>query len=171
MKPTPKSQTCRPGSRVCKSTSSDNVADFVGLSVDQTLLQQKYNELSDAYRDKTNKHKQALQLYDALKKKYLVRDAQTAASANVNQTLQSIGSCTRPPAYQESLDPLQVYNDGIRQHKARSEHSSVQCMAAEQQRGRPPSETGDRQGVPVNMPPPPRPGRICKLTDQSVLLC
>ena len=143
-----------------------------GLSVDQTSLQQKYNELSDAYRDKTTKHKQALQLYDALKKKYLVRDAQTAASANVNQTLQSIGSHTRPPTYQESFDPLQAYNDGISQQKARSEHSLVEQMAAEAQRGRPqaPSETSDSRGVPVNMAPPPRPGRLRKSSCQPALL-
>ena len=139
--------------------------DLLGMSVDQSALQQKYNELSDAYREKTNKHKQALQLYDALKKKYLVRDAQTAASASVNQALQSIGSRARPPTYQEqpSLDPLQVYNEGISQHKARSEHSQVDHMGADPHGGRQPSELSNPRGMAVNMPPPPPPGQSSRL--------
>jgi hypothetical protein len=149
--------TYRTESRVGSANFFIADADTIDLSLDQNALRGKYDELATAYREKSQKHKQALQLYEALKKKYLVRDAQTAASANVNHTLQSIG--TRPSNYQEqpTLDPLQVYNEGINLHKARSNHSQVGHADAVTRFDRPLSEINDPREVSNGMPPPARP--------------
>lgn len=140
--------------------------DRPGLGVDQKTLQQKHNELADAYRAKSKKHNQVQQMYDVLKKKHLARDAQTAASASVNQTLHSIALQGRPSTFQEhaSLDPLQVYyNTGSAQHKARSEHSQVDNFGVEPLDARQPSETSDSRRLVADMPPPPRPGVAARL--------
>ena len=140
-------------------------ADSQGMSIDHKTNQQKYTELADAYREKANKHKQLQQMYDALKKRYLVRDAQTASSANVNQALQSIGAHAKAASHQDQppLDPLQVYNEGISQHKARSEHIQLDNVGIEPRNGRPASEVSDPRGVHSNMPPPPRPDLSSRL--------
>ena len=156
------------------TTSLWALTDSSGMSVDEKTLKQRYNELADAYREKTNKHKQVQQMYDALKKRYLVRDAQTAASVSINQTLQSIGAQAKAkaPAYHESppLDPLQVYNEGIGQHKARSEHSQIENIGIVPPRGRHPSEISDPRGIYSNMPPPPRPDQLSRLRTYDLQL-
>jgi E3 ubiquitin-protein ligase CCNP1IP1 len=73
-------------------------ADF---SIDQRTLQDKYDDLANSYREKSKKAAQAQQLYDALKKKVLMRGVETAASADANQTLQSIDARGAQPTHHD----------------------------------------------------------------------
>ncbi len=136
------------------------------MTVDQTSLQTKYNELSDAYREKSRKHSQTQQLYDALKKKFLVRDAQSAASASVNQTLQSLDTTSRHAMYQQPtpLDPLGVYKAGIGNQRASSDQN--------QPNGQPsnPSEVSDRGRSHAAMAPPGHTLRDCRCSAPSRFL-
>lgn len=74
--------------------------DITAMSTDQNTLQNKYDDLANLYRDKSKKCAQSQQLYDALKKKFMLRGVETAASENVTQTIQSIANHARPETFQ-----------------------------------------------------------------------
>lgn len=88
------SKICRMETR-CQLTISD-------FSLEQRTLQDKYDNLANLYREKSKKAAQSQQLYDALKKKVLMRSVETAASASVNQTIQSLGAHNAPDIRQEA---------------------------------------------------------------------
>lgn len=67
--------------------------------IDFEKLHQKNNELITLYKEKNRKHQQTQHLYDALKKRVLMGNVQSAASENFNHTLQSINSQARPETY------------------------------------------------------------------------
>jgi E3 ubiquitin-protein ligase CCNP1IP1 len=79
-------------------------------------LQNKYDDLANLYRDKSKKCAQSQQLYDALKKKFMLRGVETAASENVTQTIQSIASQARPETFQgqPTINSLHVAGQHLR---------------------------------------------------------
>lgn len=79
-------------------TQTDHASDL-------TALQTKYDELAGLYREKSKKCAQTQQLYDALKKKFMLRGVETAASENVTQTIQSIANNGRPSTFQHQPAP------------------------------------------------------------------
>ncbi|KAK5455991.1 hypothetical protein LTS15_005310 [Exophiala xenobiotica] len=69
------------------------------LSRDHQGLQQKHDELADAYREKARKTATLQRLYNAIKQRHQVEDMiAPAASKDVAQTLQSLGSVRRSEA-------------------------------------------------------------------------
>ena len=94
------------------------------MGVDFKSLQQKNTELVELYKEKNRKHQQTRHLYDVLKKKVLMNSAQTAASENVNQTLHSITSQTRPETY--SGTPNMAAHSASSAHRRRSQMSQME---------------------------------------------
>lgn len=139
------------------------LSNDIDLSVDQRTLQDKYDELANLYRDKSKKAAQAQQLYDTLKKKFLMRSVATAASENVTQTLQSMAN-PRPGTYQEPLPEEALFSrGGIMQH-ARGDYEQPDLLGNDLRPVHHSSRRSSDSGrFADGMPPPPRPvaTRIC----------
>ncbi|KPI38276.1 uncharacterized protein AB675_11976 [Cyphellophora attinorum] len=111
------------------STLQDKINNF---SIDQRTLQDKYDDLANLYREKSKKAAQAQQLYDALKKKVLMRRVETAASADANQTLQSIDARGALPTHQDQQPMMERHQPHfdpperhIREHEQDGHHASA----------------------------------------------
>ena len=99
------------------------------MAVDFKALQQKNTDLVEMYKEKNRKHQQTQHLYETLKKRYMINNVQTAASENVNQTLQAINSQTRPETY-SAMPNMTVHGpaNGYR-------HSGVEKLHTHQRSG------------------------------------
>ncbi|RMD43741.1 hypothetical protein DV735_g1372, partial [Chaetothyriales sp. CBS 134920] len=71
---------------------------LASLSVDQKALKKRYEDLVGAYQEKGRKHAQTQQLYDALKRRVLMKQVETALSDNeTGQVLNTALSCQELP--------------------------------------------------------------------------
>ena len=155
----------------------DNLADITAISTNQNALQNKYDDLANLYRDKSKKCAQSQQLYDALKKKFMLRGVETAASENVTQTIQSIANHARPEAFhsQSALGQLHasaqqqrgnhddrlpdLLGTDLRPINYRGQRSSD--MGRDHGMAAPPRPVANRNGTPITL------RRVHKLIEAS----
>ena len=97
-----------------------------------------------------------------LKKKVLMKQVETAASDNVNNTLQSMNTQQRPATYQS-----QPYGHGISPQKAVSDNGHFEELVPPQRYMQGPSRAP--LGPSEDMPPPPRPVHSRGIGKSSIL--
>ena len=153
-------------------------ADLEALANDYSAVQQKYDELSDMYRDKSSKHAQTQKLYDMLKNKVMMRQAETAASENVTQSLRELATDSRPATYIEhSAHGMgEYFQPNIDQHKKRSKNGPPEEAQIGQYHGGQSDVSGPRAAA-TNVAEPPGPqvvNRMCEFNcsvDYQPLTC
>lgn len=151
--------------------TSSSRSDIPDLAVDYKTLQKKYDDLAGLYRDKSSKHAQAQKLYDALKKKYLMRSVETAASENVAQTVQAISSKnSRPATYQDHIleDAARIYGTSNPSNQPQHGPGLVDDLSTEFRQARARSQaSSDLAQLISNMAPPARPAAADRIRAHS----
>jgi E3 ubiquitin-protein ligase CCNP1IP1 len=114
------------------------------MLVDKDNLQRKNEELAQAFRDKSRKHSQTQELYDKLKRRFMLGQVQNAASDAVDHTIHSsaVSNCF--------VDPTTGFDQCPRQ---------LPLFAESQETRMPQSGFSTEGGNLPSMPPPvARPG-------------
>jgi E3 ubiquitin-protein ligase CCNP1IP1 len=141
-----------------KQLESSHLLTPTDFGIDQRSLQDKYDDLANLYREKSKKAAQAQQLYDALKKKVLMRGVETAASADANQTLQSIDARGALPTHQDQqpmMERHQTHFDPPDRHRREHEQDGHHGVS-HQQHGYPSNRSSDSGRFGNAMGPPSR---------------
>jgi hypothetical protein len=134
------------------------MTDRPALSTDQSTLQKKYDDLANLYREKSKKCAQSQQLYDALKKKFMLRGVETAASENVTQTIQLMTSEARPETFQGQPSANTHHNASRDQHAAHHDYGQPDVHGKDLRPGNSASQrSSDVAGNVQSMAAPTRP--------------
>ena len=84
---------------------------MVGANNELKTAGQKSAEVVDLYREKSKKLAQTEKLYDTLKKKVQAGEMETAASVDVNHTLNNIEGGQRPLPFEPMVEQRTTHHD------------------------------------------------------------